>query len=300
MSYRDQEREKIVKIRDSLFKDSGRGIFSGKERDFVLSDPLNNLWPGIRDDAIDYFKRNRISWWKSKNKPCGHLLSSQIACINHLYSLRQREDLATSVLRSINRNIKRACVVDDGFVEFEIVGKKNYLGERHHTRGVNSTSVDALMAGEQYNGQHILIFIEWKYTESYEGESLAIERRLRTYQKFLEREDGSIHCENIEDLFFEPFYQLMRQTLLAWSMVRAKEYGATDWLHLHIIPEQNKELRDRNTSPGLKGKDMSSAWKSILKEPQRYLVISPEEFLKSATRCVDTLSLINYLNKRYW
>ncbi len=300
ISYRDQERQKAINIRDSLYKDSGKGAFLGKVRDFVLADPMNNLWPGIRDDAVEYFKRNRISWWQSKNKPCGHLLSSQIACLNHLYFLRQREDIATNVLKSTCKNIMKCCLVDDGFVEFEIIGRNNYLGERQHTRGANSTSVDALMVGEQSDGKRILILIEWKYTELYDSKSLAIERRVKTYQDLLKREDGPIYCEAIEDLFFEPFYQLMRQTLLAWSMVKAGEYGAADWMHLHIIPSQNKELREKSTSPGLKGGDMCSAWKSVLKEPQKYLVISPEEFLNPSARCIDARPLFNYLKLRYW
>ena len=50
-----------------------------------------NLWAGIREDALGYFEANRISWWKgAQDRPTGHLLSSQIACVNQLYPLRQR------------------------------------------------------------------------------------------------------------------------------------------------------------------------------------------------------------------
>ena len=94
MSYRENERKKAIMIRDTLFRDPGAGLFSKRERDFVLQNPTLNLWAGVRDDAIQYFEENRISWWMgdNKNEPTGHLLSSQVACINHLYFLQQRKD----------------------------------------------------------------------------------------------------------------------------------------------------------------------------------------------------------------
>ena len=60
----------------------GRKFF-GKERKFVLLDGEKNIFKPIRNDVMEYFKNNRISWWGGK-KPTGHVLSSQIACINHL------------------------------------------------------------------------------------------------------------------------------------------------------------------------------------------------------------------------
>ena len=304
MSYREKERKRAIQIRESLLKEPGMGIFREKKWEFVLLNPRYSLWAGIREDAIEYFNRNKINWWESQDEPTGHLLSSQIACLNHLYFLRQREDIATAVLKDIIPKIKRACIVDDGFVEFEMIGKNKYLPERSHVRGKNSTSIDALMLGEKEDGKRVLIFIEWKYTEFYHAESLAISSagtsRINIYKPLLEKTDCPIRFDSIEGLFFDPYDQLMRQTLLAWRMVDAHEYGATDWMHLHIIPKANKELRDRNTSVGLKGKDMSSCWKGVLKEPNRYLTLSPEELLKPALGCFDVKSLMDYLKKRYW
>ena len=133
--YREKERIKAVKIRDDFFKDPGDGAFLGKKRDFVLSRPTINLWAAIREDAIDYFKKNQIEWWKSKDEPTGHLLSSQIACLNHLFFIRHRQDIATEILKNILPSTKTACIIDDGFVEFEIIGQKNYLNENHINEG---------------------------------------------------------------------------------------------------------------------------------------------------------------------
>ena len=57
MKYIDKERQKAIEIRDKVFRDPGSGLFFGKERDFVLSEPELNLWEGIRKDAIAYFKK---------------------------------------------------------------------------------------------------------------------------------------------------------------------------------------------------------------------------------------------------
>jgi hypothetical protein len=245
-AYREVQRKKAIDLRDEIFKDPGDGLFAGKKRDFVLNDPILNLWAGIRYDAIDYFKNNTIAWWHgAENEPTGHLLSSQISCINHLYSLRQRMDLATAILKNIDNRIINAKVVDNGFVEFEINGKENYLNERSHTRGANSTSVDAVMVGEKENGKNILVLIEWKYTEEYNPENLYIPERYNTYNPILSKQNCPIKIDNFEKLYYEPYYQLMRQTLLGWKMIEAGEYNCDEYIHLHIIPKNNKELKLR-------------------------------------------------------
>jgi hypothetical protein len=116
----------------------------------------------------------------------------------------------------------------------------------------------------------------------------------------LERPDCPIKTTDFKDLFYEPYYQLMRQTLLGWTMTENKEYGAVDWLHLHIIPKENKELRERITSKNLQGKTLEESWKLQLKNPEKYIMISPEKFLEPITDLQDTKSLIDYLTNRYW
>ena len=186
------------------------------------------------------------------NLPTGHLLSSQVACVNHLYWLRANQPAATQLLRGISEEFEQAEVVDDGFVEFEVIGEKNYLGERSHTRGANATSIDAVMVARKKSGDKSLVMIEWKYTESYPiGDSKYIPARAKIYDPLLDEPDCPIQVEKPEILYYEPFYQLMRQTLLGWQMVKAGEYGCSDYLHLHVIPVKNQELLERVTSPYL-------------------------------------------------
>ena len=92
----------------------------------------------------------------------------------------------------------------------------------------------------------------------------------------------------------------MRQTLLGWTMTQRKEYGVVDWLHIHVIPNENKELREKITSPNLIGRTLEVSWKNQLRHPEKYIVISPEEFLEPIKNLEDTLSITKYLEARYW
>jgi len=309
MNYKEQQRKRATGLRDEIFKDPGGGQFKSLDREFVLKDPSLNLWAGIREDAIDYFKRNNIPFWDSGNEPTGHLLSSQIACINHLFFVRQRGDIATSILKGVDNNVKIALKMDNGldsgYVDFEVIGSKNYLGEKLHTRGANSTSVDAVMLAELTNGTRKLYFIEWKYVESYnktskaEGESG--KTRQNIYSPLLNQPDCPIKASNIEGLFTEPYYQLMRQTLLAHQMIKAREYNADSYFHIHVIPKDNKDLKDVNTADGkLKGNKLEDTWKNVLKSPDLYKAIDPLDFLKPAHTCLDCIAPMTYLKQRYW
>lgn len=311
MNFKEKQRAKATEMRDLVYKDPGGGEFKKLNREFVLKDPALNIWIGVSDDAIHYFRSNNIPFWDSGKEPTGHLLSSQIACINHLYFLRQRQDIATAILKSIDKNVNHALRMDNGvpesgYVDFEVIGAKNYLGEKQHTRGANSTSVDAVMLAEMKNGKRKLFFIEWKYVESYgktskaEGESG--KTRINIYTPLLNAKDCPLKNNiSIEGLFTEPYYQLMRQTLLANEMIKAKEYGADSYLHVHVIPKDNKELKQVNTAEGkLDGATLEETWRKILVNPDLYVAIDPQDFLAPASNCNDCIAPLSYLKKRYW
>jgi len=265
-TYIQKQREKAINLLPTLFKDSGDGKFSdGKNYRFILQNPYLNLWEEIRPHALEYFRINNVPWWEGTTEiPTGHLLSSQIACVNHLFYLRNKKELATKVLQNIDSRIVSAIEMpypdtDAGYVAFELVGKENYLGERQHTRGEFATSVDAVMIGKKTDGKNILVLIEWKYTESYEtGKSLYIPARYKIYNPLLGDTESPIKKiayknKPFEPLYYEPFYELMRQTLLGWKMAKAQEYDCDEYIHLYIVPDENAELLLRNTSPGLNG-----------------------------------------------
>lgn len=304
MNYIEKQKLKAISIRDRIFKDPGYGTFFGKQREFVLSDPALNLWEGIREDALDYFKENSIPWWSGNAEPTGHLLSSQIACVNHLFPLRQRKDCVDAILNNLGIDFSSSVYVDSGYLEFEKTGKIPLGKEKSIQRGANSTSIDALMVSETKSNKKILVLIEWKYTEFYSGNFMRISEkgkdRFDVYKELLLDNGSPIICNNFDDLFYEPYYQLMRQTLLCWTMTSRAEYGVTDWIHVHVIPKGNKELRDKITSPNLAGITLEDSWRKMLKQPEKYIVISPEELMLPLIYQHDTKSIIQYLKLRYW
>jgi hypothetical protein len=89
MSYRDDQKKWAIGLLPEFLRAEGNGEIKGKRHPFVLKEPLLNLWEGIREDAISYFSENKIPWWEgTADEPTGHLVSSQVACINYLFFLR--------------------------------------------------------------------------------------------------------------------------------------------------------------------------------------------------------------------
>lgn len=312
MNYRESEREKVIRLRDEFFKDSGGGLYRGTSWPFVLINPEKNLWTQIRKEAIDYFKMNNIVWWPGSNEPSGHLLSSQVSCINHLFFLRKDEEAALKILKNINADFVEVCPdFENGYIGFEVVSKESYLNEvakgKPQTRGANCTSVDAMMTGILKNGKKIQLLIEWKYTELYtksdkSAGSSGLTRGKR-YDDLIKDKDSPINCTvNVANLYYEPFYQIMRQTLLAWQMTKNKEneLNTDDWIHLDVIPENNLNLRYQVSAPDLIQTGIEEAWKSQLKETQKYNTITPQRLLKPIIFDPKYLSLVNFLNTRYW
>lgn len=150
----------------------------------------------------------------------------------------------------------------------------------------------------------MLLVIEWKYLESYVHRSVATSARgvdrVATYRPLLERADCPIAVDDINLLFYEPYYQLMRQTLLAWQMVEHREFDAHDWLHVHVVPEGNARLRARDSAPEeLAGETMSDVWRSVLGEPERYRSMTPSGLVAEIGDTARWAAWRRWLAERY-
>lgn len=313
MRYIESERNKSERALKEILKKDGGGIYKGKPRPFVLKVPEFNLHKSVRKNAIAYFRENNIQWWSGNSEPTGHLLSSQVACINHLFFLREDESASLKILQGINPGFTKVFRdFEGGFIGFEVVSRDSYLNEvdpgKAQTRGANCTSIDAMMTG-QLDGNKIQILIEWKYTESYpnsyKGDGKSGKTRKSRYNDLIaDSASPFLKNTNLDQLYFEPFYQLMRQTLLGWQMTskshRQNELKASDWLHLDLIPENNLELRYKVPAPKLPQGNLENAWKSVLKNPEKYMMISPQELLHPILFDRKHTSMINHLNARYW
>jgi hypothetical protein len=325
MSYASDQYKNAVNFKINLQdKEENAYILTvyGKTYKHFFKKTYLNLWENIRKDALDYFSAKGIHWHtntmenNSETIPEGDMLSSQVSCVNHLFLLRKSHDYATMILNNIDNRIVSAEIVrdgygDDGYIEFESWGTKennNPLNEKSskRKRGEKSTSVDAVMVGKKDDGKNILVIIEWKYTEDYTKKydnknKCKYIAGYHDYHLFLNDNKCPIRqVDSFTDLYFDPFYQLMRQTLWGWKMVEANECGCNEYIHLHIIPKENLKIQEI-ISPNLKnkGKNMSNAWKNLLKEPFTYKVFSPEELLLPLRNNSNTKAFFDYLEVRY-
>ena len=67
-----------------------------------------------------------------------------------------------------------------------------------------------------------------------------------------------------------------------------------------VIPENNLILRYQVPAPDMIQTAIEEAWKSQLKEPEKYNVMTPQQLLKPLIFDNNYRTLITCLNKRYW
>ena len=173
------------------------------------------------------------------------------------------------------------------------------MPEKYHKRGANCTSVDACMIGKNKAGEKILFFIEWKYTEFYGYKSKQCKAREDVYNNLITNNVSPFKDIRVDIYYYEPFYQLMRQTLLAEQCIKNREYGCTDYRIVHVIPTENVKLLNTVTSKKMTGSTISEAWKNVLKRENTYISLSPKEFISPIKKEEEAFQFIDYLNKRY-
>ncbi len=298
------EQEKQIKClknhRSSIFSDA-----KTHNKDYILCqrDSKKNLYSGIREDAIQYFKQYNISWWKCENKPdvpSGHLVSSQIHCLNHLFALRKDKYAVKQIIENATNmhfdEILTSIIdtkEDDSYISFEFAyNNDKLLGENDEgwKRGTLCTSIDALIRARKDN-KVWLIPIEWKYTETYQGDDKTKNKRLERYASLIESseqlkapKDGIAHSI----YFIEPHYELMRQTLLCEQLVR--NGIADNFIHLIIIPAKHDELRTA----------VENEFIPMLNDTTKFKIVDTIDFLSPIKQNEKYEQLIKYLETRYW
>ncbi|PAQ12101.1 PGN_0703 family putative restriction endonuclease [Mesorhizobium temperatum] len=286
--------------------------FEGCDYRLAPANRLSNLNPEIRDVAARYFSDNAIAW----HQHAAHGLSSQVCCLNFLMPLATRpEMLARLVQQAVGGDLPEMLEVEKGpdgeswFVGFEWIGRMDYLNEWPRTgspkRGANVTSADAILRFRQA-GRIETLLVEWKYTESYgtPPEQKREAERLRRYQSMAFAPFGPVRSDaglKLTDLFWEPFYQLFRQQMLAARMQAEQEDGAERVRVLHIAPAANRRLA-RVTSPALRplGGDAFKVYRSLLVEPDDFLSRSTESLFSPLIADAPVNDgWANYLRDRY-
>lgn len=315
-----------------LYGDKGNLKYNPK---FRLWNEENNLYRPILKKAIDYFNKdtNGIEWFKLKSwgengtRPTKHVLSSQVACVNHLFAIREDPNAVLAIARAVDPEISEVVLLNNdkegsrGYISFEVISKEDHLNEADKitgklSRGEYCTSVDALIIGIR-DKKRIMLVIEWKYTESYDDTDKSKEdgnhpkgsmgsgnTRLKWYSSLILNSKQIVRplTDNLRGsvYFFEPFYQLMRQTLWAEQMILHKDteiLKADDYIHVHVIPSANHDLLDKVYPSS--GKRMEETWRSCIIDQNKYRIITPEDLL-AGIKSKNYEKFIDYLQNRYW
>jgi hypothetical protein len=223
-----------------------------------------------------------------------HALSSQVCCFNFLMTLAEKPvSLGEVVAAALGIAPPEMLPVEKGpdgqpwFVGFEWNGERDYLNEAGRgdlrPRGANSTSADAVLRF-RHQGRIEALLIEWKYTESY-GPPIPPSgnpTRIARYAKLAFAPDGPIRADPglaLQHFFWEPFYQLLRQQMLAFQMQRHQEGGAERVRVLHVAPAANTRLRKVTSAPLRErrhGDDAFAVFRSFLVNPDDFVSRSTE------------------------
>jgi len=285
---------------------------------YRLSERPYNVAPSARATADAYFNRYGITWHRHAN----HGLSSQVCCLNFLMPLATRRDLLSRLIGdALGIAPPEMLRIEDGpdgepwFVGFEWIGREDYLGEAgkssKRTRGANVTSADAIVRFK-HDGRTETLLIEWKYTESYgapipnkprKGGGWSNDVRIERYSKLAFAPHGPIRADlglKIEDFFWEPFYQLLRQQMLAFQMQKAGEDGADRVRVLHISPSGNRNLH-KVTAPALRcfGEDAFEAFSAVLVQPDGFIGRTAEQMFAPLVAELADDPWAAYLADRY-
>ena len=132
-----------------------------------------------------------------------------------------------------------------------------------------------------------LALIEWKFTESY------LDARIGTrpptpsgsvgMRADLAASDSPIALDvlPIELLLDEPFYQLMRQQLLAKRLEHDRVLDAEVVRVLHVLAPENTGYQDSlaRAEHRALGSTVDEVWTQLLRTPDRFLHVDPKVFL---------------------
>ncbi|MBQ9656424.1 MAG: hypothetical protein IJV38_10460 [Prevotella sp.] len=318
-NYREKEKHRQLTLlqqgADIFYGAHGGGTFNNRHWEFCIKndESQKNVYKGIVNDCKNYFRSENIVFWGSEGIP-NHILSSQVACLNHLFAVRQDKAVTLQLAKMlIGENVidvePLKCDKSHSYIAFEVTSSRDYLNEKYVRRGANCTSVDAAMIAVLKDGTRTLIPIEWKYTEGNEynidksGTEGSGKERLRRYSKLIDNSNQlrSIPNGYLNTIYFvEPFYQLMRQTLWAEQIIAHKEsepIKADDFVHVHVIPKENIQLLHRKYRYSEKG--LEETWRSHIIDQRKYKWVTPEDIARVVNQSGKYSELVKYLSTRY-
>ncbi|MFD1676179.1 PGN_0703 family putative restriction endonuclease [Alicyclobacillus fodiniaquatilis] len=315
--YRDKARRRQTDFKRGYSGLSGEarndGFFNGKQYSFVLPERCasENLYEGIRDDVLRYFREFRIKFWGGKDRtPSNHMCSSQVACLNLLFPSALDKDFARDVVGQLDSEVETVIPLENGqYIAFEWRDENNLLKEPgfnpNRLRGQLSTSVDAAIYYSTTAGKRNLLLIEWKYTESKSTKDERISSRetdkRSIYERFFFHDDspfidevtcmpGSEDAAFYDSFFLGEGYQLLRLQLLANAIQKRGEFSGMPVDHVTMVfatPKCNSQVRSLPFSDGSSprkalarwGSSWDVVWPQLLRDPCTFMSVSWNEIL---------------------
>ena len=307
-SYETTERERAErwKAASPFLPDSARpdGTYGSRKTTYPFCLPRDqaphNLLEPVRDEALRVFEKEHIAWHQGVGGgPTNHLVSSQVQCVNAMGHLMRDEERLRRAFAGVLDLGRVDAIEEDRLVTFEYVGPTRFQGleDGRLRRGAHSTSVDAAFIHQHPDRGRELVLVEWKYTERYGLRSTSPRAtagdpvRLRRYMHLVSAPEGPIR-DNVlppSDLLQEPFYQLMRQQLLASALegrfsrhgIAAPQPAFDRVVVVHVSPPANTAYPlSLSTDTQLAvGSTVAEVWQSLLKDADRFLWMSSEVFL---------------------
>ena len=255
----------------------------------------HNLLPDVRAAAIELFAAEGIQWHAAINSgPTNHLLSSQVQCVNALAPGLKDPAFVATAFDGVLPIAEAVEVEPQRYLTFEYIGDADYLHERAglaRTRGSMTTSADAAVAYRSTAGGKELALIEWKFTENYVGHELGAPRgapRQDRYRDLWEATDNPLRRDVIpyDDMFVEPFYQLMRQQLLAHAIEKSTTNDYDVVRVVHICPTENAGVHSalNRDSHRAAGTDVLEIWRKVCGDSDRFISMDSARFLASGLR----------------
>jgi len=269
------------------------------------------------------------------HKELNNLMSSQAACLNVFGSLNRSPNDIIRFLNYFSLNITRVIDFptgvnvdgeiynDKGPIIFEWIGPRSSpIYERSGSRGIYRTSIDAYLLAEIDN-KITQLLIEWKFTENYSSDAythkftgLEGNERLRRYSSVLAKlRKEKLFPFNFKgklglyDFCYEPYYQLLRMTLLAEMTTPLRlnqDIMVEDYIIVHLMHSENNNLKYLNKSntkfsPGLRkyvGRALHDIWgNEILTPAERERFVYG--YWNKALSQLSSSSYKDYLIERY-
>jgi len=300
--------------------------------------------PQLYDETV----RNTISSSVSLHGNIENPNSSSAACLNVLGYLNLYQEEIPAFFRYFGIEIEEVIpfpaganvggeIYDDlGPIVFEWIGPKNSpINEDWNSgRGTYRTCPDAFLLAK-INGKITQVLIEWKFTErEYSRKEICYfaglsgTQRLQRYSKILARyrqqefpfrfekreHIGQSECPylGLSDCSYEPFYQLLRMTLLAkeTTPLFLRDVNIEDYRVVHLVHSENHKLltvkrEHLQYSPGMlnmldgkESRNLHELWKVMLTEEEnkRFVCGYWDKAISVLKKDAD---YIQYLQDRY-